>query len=242
VRVISANLWGKFGPAADRWPLASDRLAALKPDILCLQEATIESELDRVAAATHLRILASDTESTGLAILSKHRTVFNKTIRYKTLSHVEDYSRKFEVILIEDKGGDFLVLNTHLSWKNGDDAARAAQASEMAAWLAKKNLPALLCGDFNCEYASAPLEVLRKAGYKDTLKGTPDENLPTWDNANPFIQTHRERFPDRRIDLILANASFLKTRPLKTARIVLKEKNAQGLHASDHYGVLADFD
>ena len=241
MKVLSYNMWGRFGPFVERWAYAAKALPPLDADILCLQEAGFEEGLDRVAAATQTRILIADYNSTGLAVLSRLPSRANKLIKYKMRSHVEDYSRKLEGVWIEDKkGGDFLLTNTHLSWKPGDDATRAAQAKELLDWAAAKDMPTLMCGDFNCEYGSEPMKLLRK-DYKDLMKGARDEKKPTWDNANPFIQTHREHFPDRRIDLMLANGAFLKKRLLKDIRIVLREPNAQGLRVSDHYGVLAEF-
>ncbi len=240
MRIVSFNLWGKFGPYAERWKFAAGEIGRTEPDILCIQEAALDEPLDRVAEAAGTRILLSDIGGTGLAILSRYQSLSNKLIEYRTRSPLENYIRKFSCAHLAHEGKEFLVINTHLSWKAGDEASRAGQALELADFLASKKLPAVLCGDFNCEYGSAAMKPLRDR-YRDLLAGTADEKKPTWDNANPFIQAHTEKFSDRRIDLILADAAFLKLHPLESMRIAFRKPDAKGLHCSDHYGVIADF-
>ena len=241
MRIISYNLWGRFGPYLERWPIAARELKKAKPDILCMQEAAHEPSLDLVAREAGMDILISDQGGTGLAVLSRLASRSNKLIEYKTRSPSENYIRKFQAVRIEDGKEKFLLLNTHLSWKAPDEASRVGQTAELAEYLKGEKLPRLLCGDFNCEYGSKPMEVLRK-DYRDLMAGMPDETKPSWDNANPFIQAHNEKFADRRIDLILADAAFVKKHPLKKAFIAFKERDPKsGLHPSDHYGIIADF-
>lgn len=241
MRIATFNLWGKFGPYLERWALASRVLKRSKPDILCIQEAVHAASLDGVARAAGLSILTSDTEGTGLAILSRLASRSNKLVEYNTRSPFEPYIRKFQCVEIGTGQKSFRVFNTHLSWKAPDDESRAGQAQELADYAGRQKTPAVLCGDFNCEYATAPLEPLKKRGYRDLLAATPDAERPTWDNANPFIQSHSKKFPNRRIDLILADADFLGQFPLKSARIAFDKPDAKGLYPSDHYGVIADF-
>ncbi len=243
MRILSLNMWGRFGPYAERWAHAAEVLPKLGADVLAIQEAALDEPLDRVAEATGTRILVSDIGGTGLAVLSRLESLSNKLIEYRARSPLENYIRKFECVRLAHKKGEFLLINTHLSWKKGDDATRAGQAQELADFLAAKKLPAILCGDFNCEYGSGPMKPLRER-YRDSLAGTVDEKRPTWDNANPFIRSHKEKFPDRRIDLILAGPEFLKLFPLNTARIVLNDSlpaSAGVPFVSDHYGILAEF-
>ena len=125
--------------------------------------------------------------------------------------------------------------------KRGARGPRAGQAGELAAFVAKEKKPAVLCGDFNCEYPTPPLASLRGMGCRDLVAGTPDAEKPSWDNTNPYIQSPPEKFPDRRIDLVLANEDFLKARPLKKAVIDFKKADKKGLFLSDHWGIVADF-
>lgn len=238
MKVVSYNLWGKFGPYHERWADAPAALCAIGADVWCLQEAGAGEYLEKVAKATQTRIVIEDLDSTGLAVLAKEKPLSSVLVEYKTHSPLEPYIRKFECV---DFGGKrpFRAVNTHLSWKPGDDASRRGQAEELRAFLAKDPKPTILCGDFNGEYAGAPMQVLRK-DYRDLMKGQADEGMPSWDNANPFIQSHKEKFPDRRIDLILANDLFLKDRPLASASII-RCKGPSGRPISDHYGILAEF-
>jgi exonuclease III len=62
----------------------------------------------------------------------------------------------------------------------------------------------------------------------------------TWNSRNLFAQYHRPVLPDRRIDYILADARLAKN--LKRCEIVFDTPDALGIFASDHFGVLAEFD
>lgn len=242
LRVVSLNMWGKFGPHEARWGYAERCVPSAKPDVLCVQEGGNSDYVGRLAKAAGLRVVQDDTGSSGLALLSRLDCAESGLVPYAKRGFLEPYTRKFQWMRVRDGKKDLLFTNTHLAWKKGDDKTRAGQTGELAVFVTGKKLPAVLCGDFNCEYGSAPLECLRQAGFRDLLAGTALENAPTWDNANPFIRSHPEKFPDRRIDLILANPDFLKLRPFKEARIDFKDPDPKtGLLLSDHWGVITDF-
>lgn len=235
-------MWGKFGPYEDRWSYAERYVPEMKADIICLQESGDLECLNRLEKATGIPVILHDCGQTGLAVLSRMRCERHDLVPYETRSRLETYVRKFQWLEFRYEGAPFLVTNTHLAWKKGDDVTRKGQVSELAAFLKSQQKPALLCGDFNCEYHSTPLQDLRASGYKDILEGTVYEKQPTWDNSNPFIQSHAEKFPDRRIDLILAHPDFLELRPSKKASIEFKKPTPAGLFVSDHWGVIADFE
>jgi len=243
MKIITFNIWGVRGPDPEkRWAYAGECLAVLAPDILCLQEAFHDTLLEGLARKTGLKIVRSDTDvGSGLAVLSRFAGRAGGLHTYAAKSSEENYVRKFLWTELEAGGALLLVTNTHLSWKAADDPVRQKQAEELESFVSARGLPAVLCGDFNCEYASAPMDAFRKDGYRDLMEGMPDAGRHSWDNANPHIQTHTVKFPDRRIDLVLANALFRERYTPETTRIVLDEPSPEGLFASDHYGVLAEF-
>jgi endonuclease/exonuclease/phosphatase family metal-dependent hydrolase len=110
----------------------------------------------------------------------------------------------------------------------------------------KTGRPAALCGDFNSEFSSPEHAYLRKSGFTDTMAGMPDEKKPSWDNLSPFIQGHNFRFPNRRIDLILANKEFLNIHAPILVAIAFNKPTSSGdsqnsIFPSDHYGIVGEF-
>ena len=91
-------------------------------------------------------------------------------------------------------GKSLLVTNTHLSWKPKDDPTRIKQAEDLLEFVKNESKPAILCGDFNCVYGSNPMRVFIHNGFQDLMEGKPDQDKPTWDNTNPFIQSHNTQF------------------------------------------------
>ena len=232
-KIVTFNIWGIFGPEVEkRWAYASEALADLEADILCLQEATDKNLLDRLAKKVERKIIHSDCEETGLAVLSNLKADESQLVPYKTHSPLEDYIRKFIWVNFTFEKKRFILTNTHLSWKLDDDASRSNQAQELTAFAAGQPLPAVLCGDFNCDYMNGPLDALSQKGFLDLMKGMADEKRPTWDNKNLHIQIHEVEFPDRRLDLILADPAFQKLFALQDCRIALNTPNKEGLFPS----------
>jgi len=187
-----------------------------------------------------LETIQSDCSQTGLAVLTNLESKNTRLIQYKTQSPVEDYIRKFIVTELTYENQNFAIVTTHLSWKLDDDASREKQADELSNYMSEVNAPGVLTGDFNCEYLSKPMTSIQN-DYASLLKDRPDENKPTWDNKNPMVQWHKDRYPDRKLDQILVNPAFEKLFTCKDCYITCTKPNANGITPSDHYGLLALF-
>ena len=106
-------------------------------------------------------------------------------------------------------------VGTHLDHTR-DPADRVAQAEALNALLLPDELPTILAGDLNAQPGSAPMEVLRRAGWREADAA----HLPTFPSAEA----------DRKIDWVLVGPSF----PLAAATTrVLSEPVA-----SDHAPLL----
>jgi endonuclease/exonuclease/phosphatase family metal-dependent hydrolase len=109
-------------------------------------------------------------------------------------------------------------------------------------------LPPILCGDFNAEPDADEIRYLsgfttlegRSVYFADCFRVAGDgSNGHTFCRRNPYAASVRE--PDRRIDYIFVRGPDKQGRgePL-TCRVVFDQPNADGVFASDHFGVLAE--
>ncbi|MBN2553724.1 MAG: endonuclease/exonuclease/phosphatase family protein [Spirochaetales bacterium] len=107
--------------------------------------------------------------------------------------------------------------------------------------------PVILMGDFNAESDAEEIAVLMKAGFRDAYAEAGALPGYTWDgtrNGNIQLQqrVHPEDFwlePKRqRIDYIFFRGAGLQ---VANCEVVL-DQPVGGLYASDHFGVLADFE
>lgn len=233
MRIVTLNMWGRSGPWRARYRLASRALAALRPDIVCLQEVDDEGLLDRIARATGRHIAVSDPAVSALAILVPRRPCPQATelIELRARSPHEKLPRRLCVVHYDG----LAVACTHLSWRADDAATRRAQAEEIARHVPT---PSVVCGDFNCELDAPELAPLT-ARFVDVLADTPAATRPTWDNRNPHTRPYRASWPDMRVDLVLADPLALSRHPRHGAAVVLDTPQG-GLYPSDHFGVLVD--
>lgn len=154
------------------------------------------------------------------------------------------------------------VAVTHLDWQLDLSHARCEQVAfiveKLAEWLAPHRqaradlLPAVLLGDFNAEAGSDEIRFLRGyhalpspstgkprgAYFNDAVLFTEGDDGPTFARDNVFAG--REREPNRRIDYIFVETPdrFGRGLPLSGRRCFLTASD--GIHPSDHYGVVAD--
>ncbi len=232
MKILTLNTWGVNGPP-ERRPLLAREIREIQPDIALLQEVTDPSLLDELGLPFRL------TAGEGwLAIASRFAAPRHGSVTYKAVSPLETYRRQLLLAQFETEDGPLWAGCTHLSWKAEDGATRLAQAEELIRLVSALPEPLLLGGDFNAPPGEPPIRRMSEAGFTDLFSRLhPSDAGITWDNRNPFIQSHSVRFPDRRIDYI-----FMRGREqLASCEVVCNTPAAGGLYPSDHYGVLATF-
>ena len=90
MRVMTWNLWWRFGPFEQRLPAIIDTIRSVDPDIVCLQEVWSDGErdiADELAAALGMHAIRTDPvmwngESFGNAVLSRWPAERIASLRY----------------------------------------------------------------------------------------------------------------------------------------------------------------
>ena len=244
VTILSLNTWSTYGPYEHRWPCMISQLKTLKPDVLLLQEVTDSRLLDQIKKATPLLHCAHQVQA-GLATVTRFPLIATENVTYQSKSPLENEIRGALVNTVQIGGKMILLANTHLAWRAEDGGTRAQQVRELLKYVQTKGLPAILAGDFNDVPESPAVEwITRNAEFCDLFEHSRSSDRGiTWDNRNPYIQTHAAkgvRFPDRRIDYLFASRNLAAARALKRCEVVFRSSCRNGAFASDHYGVLAE--
>lgn len=107
--------------------------------------------------------------------------------------------------------------------------------------------PVILMGDFNAVVGSEEIGVLKASGFRDAFAEAGDPPGFTWDGReNSNIQLQKQVFPEdfwleptrRRIDYVFFRGPGLEV----LASEVVLDRPLQGIHPSDHFGVMAEFE
>jgi endonuclease/exonuclease/phosphatase family metal-dependent hydrolase len=182
LRVITLNLWGTEPPLEARLALAIRQLAALAPDVVCLQEVR---PLDGVAGRTTADVVADALGMTaryatavswpdgahgklpagqeGLAVIARSIGLV------RVLPLPEPRPADARILLsaaVATAGGPIWVHTTHLHYRLDDGLARERQVVAIDAAIRAlgrdaDSAPQILCGDFNATADSDELRFLR---------------------------------------------------------------------------------
>lgn len=263
LRVVTLNIWNRMGPWEQRFRLIREGLRALDADIVGLQEVlAFEGESQAKAIAEALREDGLHYELTfgkanelgggvlfGNAVLS--RFPITKSDVFPLPNEGTRENRSLLMTELETPAGALPFFVTHLNWKFHEGYVREAQVVEVARVIKNlapiRGLPPILVGDLNAEPEANEIRFLKGLGslagksfYMDDCFAHAGQGSGiTFDAVgNPFAATTRE-YP-RRIDYILVRGpdEHGRGKPL-TARVVL-DRIADGIAASDHYGVYAE--
>lgn len=267
LRVLTLNLWGEQGPFPRRLPLCISQLAALRPDIIALQEVRqVPGVVDNIAAtlgaALGLHHVFAETVEwgggqEGLAILSRAPIV---QTAHQVLPHATEQERRIVLGAVLDFGGKHVAAyTTHLNYRMTHGIEREDQVEAVdqfvRSWGASAAPTAaltLLMGDFNATPDSDEIRFLRglhtlrgrRTYYQDAWLVHSDRERDaglTWSRRNPYTQRLRFLQTDRRLDYIFASAPARDGRGLvHSCRVVLDEGDADGVFPSDHFGVFAE--
>lgn len=162
---------------------------------------------------------------------------------------------------VETAGGPIWVHTTHLHYRLDDGLAREQQVlaidEALRAHRDNTSPPQILCGDMNATPDSDEMRFLRglttlggrRTHFQDAWLRLHREPLPgegpaqgiTWSSENELTRPLRSLDIDRRIDYVYVTSRKKDGRgTIHDCRVVMTERDADGVSASDHYGVYAE--
>ena len=242
MKILTLNTWGTYGPYEKRWGCLMDELKRLLPDILFLQEVTTPELLNKIAQSIRLPFTCSSREA-GLSLMSRFPLESTRVLKFNATSPTEHDDRRALVTNVTNGIKKIPLANTHLSWKPEDESIRLRQVQELLKSLMDHHDRGILAGDFNDAAGSSVIQEVENAGFVNVSQlKSPQGSMITWDNQNPFIQTHSVKFPDRQIDFLFLHENLFERTTVKTCKIVCDRPNSEGLFPSDHYGLLAEIE
>jgi endonuclease/exonuclease/phosphatase family metal-dependent hydrolase len=262
LRVLTWNLWWRFGPWEARQAAIVAHLRRIDADVVCLQEIweTREGESQPAQLAEALGFehvygaglgLDIAPQSLGNAILSRWPITGSEVM---PLPAPFDRNELRTVVRADIAGprGDLEVFTTHLNWRMDQSDVRQDQvraiATFVAATSARRTFPPIVCGDFNADPDTDEIRMMTGAttlpvdrqvfldAWRAAGDGTPGY---TWSHANPYTIMDPE--PERRLDYVFTGYPRDDDAGGQTMACVLEGvEPVDGVHPSDHYAVLAE--
>ncbi|MFG2759101.1 poly(A) polymerase [Streptomyces wuyuanensis] len=242
LRVLTWNtLWDRYDSdridTARRRPLLLRALRDADADVIALQE--VEAELlAMLLGAGWVRESytlgtdpgGKDVGDCGLLLLSR------LPVREAALLALGPH-KAVAALVVETADGPATIAATHLSSDHSDDGAarREAELGRLAEALAGVEGEVLLLGDFN-DGGDTPATAL---GLRDAWAEAhgPADRTPTFDPVvNPLAAVSSRSGRPGRLDRVLVRADGLR---VDSAALLGDSPAADGLFASDHYGVVA---
>jgi endonuclease/exonuclease/phosphatase family metal-dependent hydrolase len=240
--VVTLNLWHDQADWPRRLARIVEGLRALRPDVVCLQEVLQHAGLpnqartlaDSLGMEFHFASVDPDTAAKryGNAVLTRHRVL---RADGKALDPKDDY-RTVAHLRIEFGGRPVDVYDTHLHHTSEGAAIRAEQIRDLLRFVAatRGEGPAVLAGDFNAGPEAGEMRLLDE-DFRDAYAVLhPRAAGDTTSTLNPALG-----HAPRRIDRIFVSRAGVPSLAPREIAILFREPIADGLWASDHFGVMA---
>jgi endonuclease/exonuclease/phosphatase family metal-dependent hydrolase len=246
MKILTLNTWQERGPWRERWDIIFEGLKKYQPEVAAFQEVFNPGWARQVQKKSGYPFLVFAREPSGLMFLSKYPVRKWECLTLKTQSATEEYKRYALFAELDIEGIPAAVFNTHLSWKLDEGHVRENQVGEFLGFIKKKSGDTWCAamGDFNSVPQSPEvLKVKVEGGFRDAFGELhPQRPGNTWDNRNPYAAGSSVFMPERRIDFIFWKPAAKRAESfnLRTADMVYTEP-VDGIFASDHFGVLAEF-
>lgn len=256
VRVVTWNVWGRYGDWVQRQEGIEASLAEASPDLVCMVESWSTGAVTQ-AGVTAARLgfehslfggdWQQDDWTSGIGIASRW-PVTKSDYRALTVENGNPGSVLFA--RIEGPRGPIQLFGVMLDYPLDGSGVRQAQVRQLTDFIqevTRRQHPTVVCGDFNAGPDSDEIRMLTGRSltaapglvFYDAWEVAGDGSPGiTWSNRNPLAAV--SMYPDRRFDYVFSAWPRLGAvgHPLHCELLGVLGKDQPQL--SDHYGVLAD--
>ncbi len=256
LKVLTWNIWWRFGPWELRQPAIIKTLKKHDADIITLQEVWSDGETDQAALLAeelgYYHVGVSNMEikgaSLGNAILSRWPIKRHEPCTLFGKSETGE-GRAVQFAEIDGPRGLIPVFSTHLNWKFEHSHIRQRQVTDLARFVDHQRpwtFPPIVCGDFNADPSSEEIRMLKGMTtcpaeglfFHDAWAVAGNGPGITWDNNNPYAAAELE--PDRRIDYVFVGWPLAGGAGHIVECAIAGNQPVGGVWPSDHFAVMAE--
>jgi endonuclease/exonuclease/phosphatase family metal-dependent hydrolase len=269
MRILSLNLWQQFGKWSDRRAIIIEGIQVYQPDVIAFHECIKTWDYDQVAdlLGPEFNIKQSrtrDPSGMGISIASRWKlndvqeidlNVTPRTVGFPCTTLIADVDAP-------DPFGPFLFVNHFPNWQLNFEYERELQAVKAAqfieARIALSTKQVVMVGDLDADYNSSSIRFFTgrqslsniSICYRDAWDSIhPDNPGHTFTPENPLVKDGVVKgmypfrdWPFRRIDYIFLRLGAHGGNALDiTSCERIFDKPVNGIWASDHFGLIADF-
>jgi endonuclease/exonuclease/phosphatase family metal-dependent hydrolase len=268
VKVLTWNLWWRFGDWRARQDAITTVLLRENPDVCFLQEVWLTPDgglaqelagrigFDYAVAASpcparwHVRAQEPETTGVGSAVLSRWPIT---QVEQEALpaGAVADEGRFILHAVVDAPSGPLALFGVHLNSGPADSAVRVEQVRHLARYLADRRgdgHPPIIAGDLNALPESDEVRLLEGVLTAPVVPGQilvdawryadPDDVGLTWDRRNPHVAA--KPHPSGRIDYVFVAPEGSDGRGRVLGTRLVGNGPEGGTWPSDHHGVLVD--
>ncbi len=257
MRIVTWNVWWRFGDWESRQVAIDHTLASLDADVVCLQEVwsseTGRDQVKELAEKLDLHYVRTPERwwkghSFGNAILARYPIIETEAVQ---LPPTDGPGTRWALVAVLDRFGTPIpVICTHLEYRFDQSARRQRQVEAIYDLVAARHdpdsHPVLLAGDFNATPNSTEIRMItgetptpvEGLAMTDAWPQCNDSPGWTWDKENPYLA--EATWPQRRLDYVFV--SWPRPTPMGNiagAHLAGVEP-IDGITASDHWAVVVD--
>jgi endonuclease/exonuclease/phosphatase family metal-dependent hydrolase len=259
MRVLTWNLWWRFGPWEDRADAITEVLRAQAADVVFLQELWSVGRDDQVVElADDLGYCAARTEGPRLdgvgfcnGVLSRWPIEPFAEVALPDGDGAPGHRRALAVVLLTP-WGRWPVVCAHLHHRFDGSAVRERQVVTLLRLVdrmrreVETTLPVLVGADCNAVPDSDEIRLAtgRRAApvadlvLSDVWEQVGDGPGHTWSRGNPYVE--QSAWPNRRLDYLFVAWPRAKPVGNPVRAWLAGDHPVAGFHPSDHYAVVAD--
>lgn len=190
ISVVTFNLLSDLSLWEERYPLILQQMIALQPDLVALQEVRLpqrnDRRLARDLAMPHVYFSPKTGDAgqrEGISILSRRPFEWSATLDLRSQNRVA------QCVQVAFGRVHLIFANGHFFLHLGDSPERLQQIELLLDWLPNKQLPTVVCGDFNA--APGTVSIRRMKAEFSSAYETMHGNEPRYTAPTPLPRSLR---------------------------------------------------